>query len=223
MKKLILVSLILLFAIPAIAGQYKVLRIVDGDTIDILYQGKKERIRMLNVDTPESVHPDQSRNTAMGKKASNYTKKRLAGRSVDLEFQAKKRGRYGRLLAYVVLDRKNFNIELVKKGWSPYYTKYGTSSKHHADFRSAQRYAKSKKLNIWSAPGAYARPKTRTYAKPKKTVISNRTGVYHGNTSSHKFHQPGCRYYDCSKCTKVFQSRDEAVAAGYLPCGACRP
>ena len=60
------IILSLCITIPAIAGQYQVTHVVDGDTIDVIYKGKKERNRMLNVDTPESVHPDQSRNTAMG-------------------------------------------------------------------------------------------------------------------------------------------------------------
>jgi len=68
-KRLIYTILFFLFTLPCIAGQYEVLRVVDGDTIDINYNGTKERIRLLCVDTPESVHPDQSKNTAMVRKA----------------------------------------------------------------------------------------------------------------------------------------------------------
>ena len=53
--------LVLFFVvIPAIAlaGQYKVIRVVDGDTIVIRYNGKYEKVRLLCVNTPESVHPD---------------------------------------------------------------------------------------------------------------------------------------------------------------------
>jgi len=107
-KFFISIALILSLAIPCIAGQYKVLRVIDGDTIDILYHGKKERIRMLCVDTPESVHPDKSKNSEMGKKASNYTKSRLSGKYIDLIFEKKKRGKYGRLLAYVIINGNNF-------------------------------------------------------------------------------------------------------------------
>ena len=109
----------LLFAIPVLAGQYPVTHVVDGDTIDVIYQGHKERSGMLNLNTPESVYPDQSRNTEMGRRASAYTESRPGGETVDLEFQAKKRGKYARLPAYVILDGRNFNIELVRKGWSP--------------------------------------------------------------------------------------------------------
>ncbi len=112
-----LLVVILVPILPARAAGpcYPVVRVVDGDTLSILYQGKKEKIRLLNVDTPESVHPNRSRNTPLGKKASAYTRSRLAGKRVCLEFEGKKRGKYGRLLAYVILDNKNFNLELVKK------------------------------------------------------------------------------------------------------------
>ena len=110
---LIILLVLLVYALPCFAARYKVVRVVDGDTIDINYRGKKERIRLLNVDTPESVHPYKTRNTQLGKQASDYTKKRLSGKFVSLEFEEKKRGKYGRLLAYVILDKKNFNLELV--------------------------------------------------------------------------------------------------------------
>jgi hypothetical protein len=47
--------------------------------------------------------------------------------------------------------------------------------------------------------------------------------VYHGNTKSHVFHAPDCRYYNCKICTTEFTSKEEAVAAGYTPCKACLP
>lgn len=97
----------LLFAIPVLAGQYPITHVVDGDTIDVIYQGHKERIRMLNVNTPKSVHPDQSRNTEMGRRASAYTESRLAGETVDLEFQAKKRGKYSKGVKSALIKEKN--------------------------------------------------------------------------------------------------------------------
>ena len=47
--------------------------------------------------------------------------------------------------------------------------------------------------------------------------------VYHGNEKSLSFHRPGCRYYDCPDCTASFNSREEALAAGYEPCKVCKP
>ena len=103
----LIISSLLFLTLPAlaIAGQYKVIRIVDGDTIVISYNGKYEKVRLLCVNTPESVHPDMKQNIPMGKVASKYTQKKLTGKYVNLEFEIKKlRGNYGRLLAYVFVD-----------------------------------------------------------------------------------------------------------------------
>lgn len=145
---------ILLLSLPIIslADQYRVIRVVDGDTIVVNYQGKYEKLRFLCVDTPESVHSDEKQNISMGKVASDYTKERLTGKYVDLEFEGPFRGRYGRLLAYVFVDGENFNLELVRQGLSPYYTKYGLSQKYDQEFREAERYARKHKLNIWGDP-----------------------------------------------------------------------
>jgi len=134
----ILLALLFAFPILASAGQYQVVRVVDGDTIVVDYQGKHEKVRLLCVNTPESVHPDEKQNVPMGKVASDYAKKKLTGKYVDLEFEGSRlRGNYGRLLAYVFVDGQNFNLDLVKQGLSPYYTKYGRSQKYDHEFRSA--------------------------------------------------------------------------------------
>jgi len=80
-NKIFFTTLFLLtIALPSYGRQYKVLRVIDGDTIDINYKGQKERITLLAVNTPESVHPDRSKNTVMGRKASKFTKSRLANK-----------------------------------------------------------------------------------------------------------------------------------------------
>jgi micrococcal nuclease len=135
------------------AGQYKVIRIVDGDTIVIKYNGKYEKVRMLCVDTPESVHSDEKQNIPMGQVASKYTQKKLTGKYVKLEFEIDRlRGNLGRLLAYVFVDEQNLNLDLVRQGLSAYYTKYGKSQKYDAQFRSAEKLARKEKMNIWGDP-----------------------------------------------------------------------
>jgi micrococcal nuclease len=151
----LLISSLLFLTLPILtfAGQYQAIRIVDGDTIVIKYNGKIEKVRMLCVNTPESVHPDKKQNIPMGKVASKYTQKKLTGKYVDLEFEIKKlRGNYGRLLAYVFVDGNNLNLDLVRQGLSPYYTKYGKSEKYDVEFRVAEKQARKEKLNIWGDP-----------------------------------------------------------------------
>ena len=123
-----LVSLLLITIFPVSAEM--VTRVVDGDTGDVLMPtGEVVRIRLLCVDTPESVHPDKARNFPMGQVASDYTKRMLYGKTVPLVYEdGNRRGRYGRLLAYILVEGVNYNVELVRQGLSPYYTKYGRSS-----------------------------------------------------------------------------------------------
>jgi len=169
---------------------------VDGDTIVVNYKSKPEKVRLLCVNTPKSVHPDKKQNIPMGKVASDYTKKRLKGKYVDLEFEGPFRGRYGRLLAYVFVDGANFNLELVRQGLSPYYTKYGLSQKYDEEFREAERYARKHKLNIWGDPKLtqkYLRLKSklgqyRTSASPSPATIQTKQWKYVASKNSRVFH-----------------------------------
>ena len=79
---------------------YKVVRVIDGDTVKIDYNGKATNVRLIGVDTPEIVHPSKPVE-AYGKEASNFTKNLLQGESVYLRFDIDKTDKYGRLLAYL--------------------------------------------------------------------------------------------------------------------------
>ena len=103
-------------------GPCEVTKLVDGDTIDVRCGNAPQRIRLLNIDTPESSH--------MGYSAASHALASLLGEGqVRLAFEAPgqpTRGKYGRLLAYVYdLKGRNLNLEMVKLGWTPYYRKYG--------------------------------------------------------------------------------------------------
>jgi len=150
----------------------------------------------------------------MGTTASLYTKNKLLGKSVDLKFEGQTRGKYKRLLAYVFLDDLNLNLDLVEKGLSPYYTRYGSSKAYDQKFKDAEQRAQKKGLNIWS-----------TRAQPIKNPIARRVSsestIFHGNKSSKSFHKPSCRYFNCKQCTEIFHTKDEAIQAGFKPCGIC--
>ncbi|MCP4022942.1 MAG: hypothetical protein GY729_13965 [Desulfobacteraceae bacterium] len=217
--KAVLFCLILIFtAQPCFAQKFKVLNVVDGDTIEINFKGKKEKVTLLHVKTPESAHPKRSKNTKKGKKAAAYTKKRLLGKSVNLEFVNKKRGKRGQLLAYIFVNGKNFNVELVKKGWGTYDTKHGKSIKYHAQFTTAKTQANKGNNEV-------SKDKNRSDQKPasKSSTTSVASGTFHGNIDTKIFHKPGCTRYNCKKCTGTFNSMFKAVKAGYTPCKTCKP
>ena len=165
----------------------------------------------------------------MGKVASEYTKQRLEGKFIELEFEGDFRDRFNRLLAYVFLDGNNFNIELAQQGLSPYYTQYGHSQKYDSQFKEAEKYARDNKLGLWGDPELtekYLRLKSKWGQSAKKinqTTKPESGFISHGNVRSKVFHRPGCKDYDCKNCTEMFMRRDAAIAAVYRPCGICKP
>ncbi|MDE7054421.1 MAG: thermonuclease family protein [Oscillospiraceae bacterium] len=102
------------------SGNYTttVLRVVDGDTIVVNYNGVEEKVRLIGIDTPESVHPDNSKNTDAGFAASEFTKAYLTGEKIELEFDVQQRDQYGRLLAYVYFNGEMFNEKLLRTGYA---------------------------------------------------------------------------------------------------------
>lgn len=83
-----------------------VTRVVDGDTICVMEQGQEIKVRMIGVNTPESVSPQGYKNTPEGVVASQYTKEQLyVGRQIYLERGREKQDKYGRTLAYIWLEK----------------------------------------------------------------------------------------------------------------------
>jgi len=95
----------------------RVVAVVDGDTIDVVWAGRRERVRLLGVDTPETVDPYRPVG-CYGPEASAFTHRRLEGRTVRLGFDRQRRDRFGRLLAYVKVDGRRFNDELLTNGYA---------------------------------------------------------------------------------------------------------
>lgn len=92
-----------------------VIRAVDGDTIEARIGGRREDVRYIGVDTPETVKPDTPVQ-CFGPPASAFNHRLVEGRRVRLVFGVERRDVYGRLLAYVYLGRRFVNAQLVRHG-----------------------------------------------------------------------------------------------------------
>ncbi|MGN6816000.1 MAG: thermonuclease family protein [Solirubrobacterales bacterium] len=92
-----------------------VVRAVDGDTIEVQVEGRREDVRYIGVDTPETVKPGTPVQ-CFGPRAHRFNAALVTHRRVRLEFDAERRDVYGRLLAYVHLGRRFVNAELVRRG-----------------------------------------------------------------------------------------------------------
>ena len=84
----------------------KVKRVIDGDTIELT---NDQIVRLVGVNAPNN-------NEEYEEKATEYTKNLIEGKKVKLEYDTYKSDRFGRILAYVIIDNKNLAMELVKRG-----------------------------------------------------------------------------------------------------------
>jgi endonuclease YncB( thermonuclease family) len=131
-------------AVPA-----AVQRVSDGDTFVATVKGRRERVRVIGVDTPESVHPGQP-DEPFGEEASAFAKRYLSGATVRLAGDVEPRDRYGRLLAYVWLaDGTFWNALLVAEGYAQQLTIPPNVA--YADlFRRLAGEARSKDRGLWA-------------------------------------------------------------------------
>lgn len=92
-----------------------VTRVVDGDTVEARIGDEVEDVRLIGVDTPETVKPGEPVQ-CFGPQASAFTHRRLEGERVRLVFGVERRDVYGRLLAYLYQREHLFNAALIRRG-----------------------------------------------------------------------------------------------------------
>ena len=139
----------------AFFGPYAVERVVDGDTIVVAIEGESVKVRMIGVDTPESVHADESKNSEEGKIASEWTKTLLTDAKVYLEFDVDREDDYGRVLAYVYLEDKMTMVNrlLIEEGMARTMT-IQPNSKYADAFYVSQIAARIARTGFWGT-GAF--------------------------------------------------------------------
>lgn len=144
---LLIISLVL-GSISDAQDFYLCTRVVDGDTIVVEINGKQEKVRLIGVDTPETVHPNKPVEY-FGKEASKFTKSMVEGKKVSIDYDWQRRDKYGRLLAYVYLEDGTFlNAEIIKQGYGFAYTKY--PFKYIDEFREYEKEARGNNKGLWN-------------------------------------------------------------------------
>jgi micrococcal nuclease len=129
-----------------------VVRVVDGDTVQVDIDGQREKLRLIGIDTPETVKPDTPVQ-CYGPEASAFTKQLLPeGTAVRIERDVEARDDYGRLLGYVYRadDGLFVNLEIVAQGYASLLT-FPPNVAHVDEFVAAARAAERANLGLWSA------------------------------------------------------------------------
>ena len=137
MKKILLVF----FVISNLLFSYRVISVSDGDTITIMMNGEKQKIRLYGIDTPEI-------NQSFGTEAKQFLSDQILNKEVEIE--VKDTDRYKRLVAIVYLNNKSMNELLLKEGWAWWYEAY---SKKEYKYRELQEEAQRRKRGMWRNKG----------------------------------------------------------------------
>jgi micrococcal nuclease len=138
------------------AAGARVVRVIDGDTIEVSIDGTEEDVRYIGVDTPETVKPDAPVQ-CYGPQASAANHRLVEGRTVRLVFDRERRDAYGRLLAYVYTrarteagDSRFVNAALVRDGYAR-TLEIAPNTAHAAELRRLQARAGRAGRGVWGA------------------------------------------------------------------------
>jgi endonuclease YncB( thermonuclease family) len=131
---------------PGLANRSRLcVRVIDGDTIEL--EGG-ERVRLIGVNTPESVDPRRPVEY-FGREAAAFTRRTVEGRRVRLEYDEETRDPYGRTLAYVYLpDGTLLNAEIIRQGYGFAYTRF--PYRRQAEFVNLEREAREQGRGLWA-------------------------------------------------------------------------
>lgn len=188
---------------------HPVVRVVDGDTFIAKMDGEDIRVRLVGVDTPETVHPNKDIEY-FGKEASDFLKELLEGEAVYFTYDqnnasTEHKDRYGRLLAYAfrAKDALFVNAEIIKQGYGFAYLKYPCELAE--EFLTYQQRAREEGLGLWAE---------------REDDIEDEADAVWVNVGSKKYHLKSCRYIS-EKSLEI--SRSEAIAQGMEACKVCKP
>jgi len=204
---------------------FSITSVVDGDTFKADINGAVKTIRVIGIDTPETVDPRKPVE-CFGVEASNKAKAVLSGQKVRLEYDPTQGelDKYARTLRHVFLqDGTNFGLLMIKEGYAHEYT-YAVPYKYQFEFKVAQKQATEAKAGLWGdvCQSATAIETPNTSLAPVQGDGSGNC-LIKGNISSKGekiYHVIGCRSYnqtviDESKRERWFCTEQEALDAGW--------
>ena len=199
----------------------RVIRVVDGDTIEVSLNGKIEKVRYLLVDTPEM----DASNTTPGKLAREFNNAMVDGKDVLLVRDATNRDGFGRLLRFVISDGVFVNYELVKQGYAITFIRQ-PDDLCSLEFQDAMLEAFTAREGIWQ--NVKEIKNTSGNDCPAGCMIQTEGCLVKGNINGQQdkiYHLPGSdEYYDVvvnpSKGERWFCTIREAIQNGWRPARA---
>lgn len=183
--------------------------VADGDTIHVMSEGKRYKIRIYGVDTPEMSQE-------YGDKAKIYALKELENSDVKVDIVDT--DRYGRSIGKVYYGKKYYNYEVIASGNAWWYEYY---AKNELDLERAQEIARERRLGIWGtkepmAPWEYRKlGRNKSNSKDSGAQKAPVSGTVYITKTGKKYHRKGCRYL---KSIYMELDVDNATNMGYTRC-----
>lgn len=142
MGRLVIAVLVFVLAFPILCFPWfgKVVGVSDGDTIRVMHRGSEAKVRLFGIDCPE-------RDQAFGNKARRFTAKMAFGKVVEV--QEVDRDSYSRIVAWVSVDGKSLNKELLRAGLAWWY-RYYAEDEH--ELEKLESEARASRIGLWSRP-----------------------------------------------------------------------
>lgn len=137
--------------VNTIGTYYRVTKVTDGDTLHVDMEGTDEKVRLIGINTPETVDP-RKEVQCFGTEASAFMKDLADDKLVKLEYDDSQgmRDSYGRVLAYVYLeDGQMLNRKMIAEGYAYEYT-YMKPYKYQIEFRELQTLARISGRGLWN-------------------------------------------------------------------------
>lgn len=128
-----------------IGGSSRILRVVDGDTVEL---ENGQQVRYIGIDTPETVDPRRPVG-CFGRESSDKNKELVDGKTVRLVKDISEADKYGRLLRYVYVDDIFVNEYLVREGYAK-ASSYPPDVEYRELFREAESDARISKRGLWA-------------------------------------------------------------------------
>lgn len=196
---------------------YSVSSVVDGDTIKININGTVETIRLIGIDTPETVDPRKPVQ-CFGKEASNKAKELLLGKKIRVEKDSTQgdRDKYDRLLVYVYReDGLFFNKYMIEQGYAHEYT-YDLPYKYQTEFKEAETYARENQLGLWSSSTCNGDTTSEKTFSEETTTTQTAEKYYTSSYTTSKYYYPeSCSAWQglSKSYLKVFDSLESLLAS----------
>jgi len=161
MKRFLIASIaiISIFALPLLsfAGQFKITKVYDGDTVKAEGHDITVKIRLVGIDAPEIAKGKRKPGQPYSQKAKKYFAGMVLNKVVDVKGYGL--GPYNRILEVISLDGKNVNLEMVKAGLAEVYRGKAPYRFPHLPYWQAEKEAKDDKRGMWSQGDKYISPK----------------------------------------------------------------